>query len=116
MAVFLSQASKAKDRFDDAIGELRAQAGGEEPIEPWVFHDLRRTVATNLQKLGIRVEVTEAVLNHVSGSRAGIVGVYQKHDYATEKRQALEAWSRRLEAIVTGATASNVVDFSIARG
>ena len=106
--------NKAKLQFDKAIWELR----GEEfvPIEPWVFHDLRRTVATNLQKLGVRLEVTEAVLNHVSGSRAGIVGVYQKHDYATEKRQALEAWSRRLDAIVTGATVSNVVDFPIARG
>ena len=94
--------NKAKDRFDNAIGELRAQAGSEEPIEPWVFHDLRRTMATNLQKLGVRLEVTEAVLNHVSGSRAGIVGVYQKHDYATEKRQALEAWAKRVEEIVTG--------------
>ena len=95
--------NKAKDRFDNAIGELRAQAGSEEPIEPWVFHDLRRTMATNLQKLGVRLEVTEAVLNHVSGSRAGIVGVYQKHDYATEKRQALEAWAKRVEEIVAGA-------------
>jgi integrase len=109
--------NKAKDRFDDAIDELRTQIGGEEcePIEPWVFHDLRRTVATNLQKLGVRLEVTEAVLNHVSGSRAGIVGVYQKHDYATEKRQALDAWARRLEAIVTGAAMSNVVDLAKAR-
>ncbi len=107
--------NKAKDRFDVAIDELRTQAGGEEQIGPWVFHDLRRTVATNLQKLGVRLEITEGVLNHVSGSRAGIVGVYQKHDYATEKRQALDAWARRLEAIVTGAAMSNVVDLAKAR-
>ena len=56
--------------------------------------------------------MTEAVLNHVSGSRAGIVGVYQKHDYAAEKRQALDAWARRLEAIVSGLGASNVVEFA----
>ena len=80
------------------------------------MHDLRRTVATNLQRLGVRLEVTEAVLNHVSGSRAGIVGVYQKHDYATEKRQALDAWARRLEAIVNGSTAANVVELAKARG
>ena len=82
----------------------------------WTLHDLRRTVATNLQKLGVKLEVTEAVLNHASGSRAGIVGVYQRHEYATEKRQALDAWTRRLEAIVTGATASNIVELAKARG
>ena len=68
-------------------------------------------MATNLQKLGVRLEVTEAVLNHVSGSRAGIVGVYQRHEYADEKRAALDAWARRLDAIVTGArlrTSSNL--------
>ncbi len=77
---------------------------------------MRRTVATNLQKLGVRLEVTEAVLNHVSGSRKGIVGVYQKYDYASEKRAALDAWARRLEAIVTGAPAANVIELAAARG
>ena len=46
----------------------------------WTFHDLQ-TVATNMQKLGVKLEVTEAVLNHVLGSRAGIVGIYQRHDF-----------------------------------
>lgn len=81
-----------------------------------VFHDLRRTVATNLQRLGVKLEVTEAVLNHVSGSRAGIIGVYQRHEYADEKRAALDAWARRLDAIVTGAPAANVIELSAARG
>jgi len=79
------------------------------PPEHWIIHDLRRTVATNLQKLGVRLEITEAVLNHVSGSRAGIVGVYQRHEYSAEKRAALDAWARRLDAIVTGGAAANVV-------
>ena len=83
--------------------------------EHWTFHDLRRTLATNLQKLGIRLEVTEAVLNHVSGSRAGIVGIYQRHEYATEKRAALEAWGRYLDALLTGKPAGNVVDLAKAR-
>jgi hypothetical protein len=52
------------------------------------LHDLRRTVATGLQRLGVRLEVAEAVLNHVSGSRGGIAGVYQRHDWAAEKRRA----------------------------
>jgi integrase len=98
--------SHAKVAIDRAMAEK---------IAPWTFHDLRRTVATNLQKLGVRLEVTEAVLNHVSGSRAGIVGVYQRHSWADEKRAALDAWARRLEAIVTGGEASNVVELSGAR-
>ncbi len=54
--------------------------------EEWRWHDIRRTVATGLQKLGVALPVTESVLNHVSGSRSGIVGLYQRHDYAMERR------------------------------
>jgi integrase len=71
-------------------------------IAPWRIHDLRRTTATGLQKLGTGLQVTEAVLNHVSGSRGGIVGVYQRHDYADEKRAALEAWGAHVMALVEG--------------
>jgi hypothetical protein len=42
-----------------------------------------------------RDEVTESVLNHTSGSRAGIVGIYQKHDWKDEKRDALQRWAAR---------------------
>ncbi len=110
--------SRAKREIDDAILDLaqtEVEQRGEGPdavtaLARWTFHDLRRTAATNLQKLGVRLEVTEAVLNHVSGSRAGIVGVYQRHDWAQEKRAALDAWERRLKAIVAGAKADNVVE------
>jgi integrase len=78
--------------------------------EPWTLHDFRRTVATGLQRLGIKLEVTEAVLNHTSGSRGGIVGVYQRHDYADEKRVALERWAAQVEALVEGRSISNVVE------
>jgi integrase len=75
----------------------------------WTLHDLRRTVATNMQKLGVRLEVAEAILNHVGGSRAGIVGVYQRHTWDDEKRAALNAWADRLEAIVEGREAAGNV-------
>jgi integrase len=90
-----------KDALDKASG-----------VTDWRLHDLRRTAATGLQKLGVRLEVTEAVLNHVSGSRGGIVGVYQRHDWAAEKKAALQSWADRVQAIVEGRTidgASNVV-------
>jgi hypothetical protein len=53
-----------------------------------VIHDLRRTVAIGLQRLGIRLEVTEAVLNHVSGSRAGIAGVSHPRPNAGDRSPA----------------------------
>jgi integrase len=77
---------------------LDAQSG----VAAWRLHDIRRTVATGLQRLGVRLEVTESVLNHISGSKAGIVGLYQRHDWADEKRAALDAWGRRLTALVDG--------------
>ncbi len=79
-------------------------------VKDWRLHDLRRTMATGLQRLGVRLEVTEAVLNHVSGSRAGIVGVYQRHEWADEKRAALNAWGAHVAAIVEGREAARQRD------
>jgi integrase len=77
--------SKAKASFDRHCG-----------ITDWTLHDLRRTFATNLQRLGVRLEVTEALLNHVSGSRAGIVGVYQRYQWLPEMREAILTYDRWL--------------------
>jgi integrase len=66
------------------------------------LHDLRRTLATGLQRLGVRLEVTESVLNHTSGSRSGIVGIYQRHDWEDEKRVALDAWGAKVLSVVAG--------------
>jgi integrase len=78
-------------------------------VTEWRLHDLRRTAATGLQRLGVRLEVTEQVLNHISGSRAGIVGVYQRHDFASEKRAALDAWGAHVLAVVEGRAATDNV-------
>lgn len=66
----------------------------------WTLHDLRRTCATAWEQLGVRVQVTEAFLNHVSGTKAGIVGVYQRHSYFKEMQEALELWERKLETLL----------------
>ena len=71
-----------------------------EAVSPFVLHDLRRTMATGMQRLGISLPVVEAVLNHISGSRAGIAGVYQRHDFRAEKKQALAAWADEVARIV----------------
>ena len=97
--------SRAKARLDELIAELN----DKQAIPPWRLHDLRRTLATGLQRLGVRFEVTEAVLNHVSGSKSGIAGVYQRHDWKQEKRDALTAWAAHVERVVTGADVTNVI-------
>jgi integrase len=84
-------------------GRIKARLDKLMPgVARWQFHDIRRSVATGLQRLGVRLEVTEAILNHTSGSRAGIVGVYQRHAWADEKRAALQLWADSLDSLVTG--------------
>lgn len=108
--------SRAKRRLDAAMLALarkEAVAADEDPedveLVHWRVHDLRRTVATGLQRLGVRFEVTEAVLNHVSGSKSGVAGVYQRHDWKDEKREALNRWAVHLLGLAAGGDESNVV-------
>lgn len=68
---------------------------------PWRIHDLRRTAATGMANLGVLPHVVEAVLNHVSGSRAGVAGIYNRASYAAEKRAALDLWASHVAALVT---------------
>jgi integrase len=97
--------SWAKRRLDARIAELRGQ-----PLAPWRLHDLRRSGATGLQRLGVRLEVIEAVLGHISGSRSGVIGIYQRHKFEDEARAALDAWGREVERII-GRGAAKVVAF-----
>jgi integrase len=94
----LSGWSQAKRQLDDLA-----------TVTNWVTHDLRRTCATGLQKLGTPLQVTEAILGHTAGSRAGVIGIYQRHDYANEKRAALEAWGAHVLALVEGREPGKVI-------
>jgi integrase len=109
--VSLSCFSQAKRLLDAEVVTVRKAAGA---LAPWRVHDLRRTLATGLQRLGVRFEVTEAVLNHVSGAKGGVAGIYQRHDWADEKRTALDAWARHVASILAPADASNVVPIGTA--
>jgi integrase len=68
--------------------------------EPWREHDLRRTCATSMAELGVQPHIVEAVLNHASGHRAGVAGIYNRATYAAEKKAALALWSRHVQKIV----------------
>ena len=80
-------------------------------IQPWRLHDLRRTAATHMADIGIAPHVVEAVLNHVSGHKAGVAGVYNQAEYRLEKQAALERWAAHVDGVVTGRPA-NVVAIS----
>jgi integrase len=68
-------------------------------IPHWTLHDLRRTCATGLAQLGVFPHVIECVMNHLSGFRAGVAGIYQRHRYLDEMREALERWANKVDEI-----------------
>jgi integrase len=94
---------KCRERLNERI-----MAAAGKPLPHWTPHDLRRTAATMMAECGVQPHVIEAVLNHVSGHRAGIAGVYNRAHYEREKAIALDLWADRLMAIVEGRE-SNVV-------
>jgi integrase len=100
----------AKARLDRVMAKDRG-----EPMPAWRLHDIRRTVATGLQRLGTRLEVIEAVLGHVSGSRAGIVGIYQRHRFQDEARAALTVWGKHILELVSPNRGATVVSFASGR-
>ncbi|MBA4129887.1 MAG: hypothetical protein C0519_00525 [Hyphomicrobium sp.] len=64
---------------------------------PWRVHDLRRTAASGMAALGAQPFIIERILNHVSGSTGGLVGVYQRHEYIDKRRDALSDWACAVE-------------------
>jgi integrase len=99
--------SAAKAVLDQRLAVARQEAGAE-PMARWTLHDLRRSVATGMAELGVTPHVVEAVLNHVSGHKAGIAGVYNRASYDKEKRAALAMWADHVIAAVEGRN-TNVV-------
>ena len=81
---------KPKSAFDKECG-----------VTGWTLHDLRRTGATILRRLGVSLEVTESILNHVSGTKGGIVSVYQKWHFIPEMRDAFTRYHRFLDELVS---------------
>lgn len=108
--------SRAKDRLDAAMLEIakaEAAARGDDPerveIPHWTLHDLRRTAASGMARIGINLPVIERVLNHVSGSFGGVAGVYNRYSFADEMARALDAWASFVMATVEPGAAENVV-------
>jgi integrase len=85
--------SKIKQRIDELMGN----------VPPWRIADLRRTCATHMAELGIAPpHIIEACLNHVSGAKASVAGIYNRAAYLPERRDALELWSRHVAELIQG--------------
>ena len=83
--------SKSKRNLDKRCG-----------FSDWTIHDLRRSFASGLAAQGIQLPVIERLLNHVSGSFGGIVGVYQRYDFMPEMREAIKKWETHVRRLVSG--------------
>ncbi|WP_162801137.1 tyrosine-type recombinase/integrase [Azospirillum brasilense] len=88
--------SKCKARLDAMVAAQRAKAGLPD-IDGWTLHDLRRTLRTGLSELRVNSDIAERVVGHVIG---GVQGVYDRHAYLDEKRDALERWAAKVVGIV----------------
>jgi integrase len=86
----ISGFGRAKDRLDFLMG-----------VREWRLHDLRRTVASGMARLGVAPHVIEKVLNHVSGEISGVAAVYNRHGYDAEKREALQKWALYLKQLAS---------------
>ncbi|MGV1817778.1 tyrosine-type recombinase/integrase [Agrobacterium sp. CG160-95] len=107
--------SRSKARLDATMLEImkkEAVARGDDPkkvkLQQWGLHDLRRTAASGMARLGTAIHVTEAILNHSGGTVSGVAAIYIRHDFREEKRAALTAWEGFVMSLV-GEVESNVV-------
>lgn len=99
----ISGFGRLKERLDAAFADA----------EDWRFHDLRRTMATNMAMLRVAPHIIEAVLNHKSGIVSGVAAIYNRHAYLDEKREALELWAKKVEELAgTKSSVTNALPHS----
>ncbi len=90
--------SRAKRRLD-----MRSS------VSSWRVHDLRRTFTTKLADLKIPPHIADKVLNHQSGTISGVAAVYQRHEFLSERKAALDAWGNYVQSLLSGSKPDNVV-------
>jgi integrase len=101
----ISGYGKAKARLDELMQETLGSK-----LPSWRVHDLRRTAASGMAKLGFQPHIVERVINHISGAQGGLVSVYQRYEYVEERKRAIEAWGSYVDQLVSDQPkADNVV-------
>ena len=95
-------------------GRSKERSDRRSGLSDWKLHDLRRTAVTGMAELGIQPHVIEAVVNHVSGHKGGVAGIYNRATYADEKRAALQRWADHVTWLIGERKGSTVVKLPIA--
>ncbi len=103
----------ARDK-ERLIAARKAREAGQAVLEPFTLHDLRRSATTGMAQLGIAPHIADRILNHQAGTIRGVAAVYNRFEYLEERKAALEAWGRYVEALVRPVP-SNVVPLATAR-
>ncbi len=112
--------SKSKHRLDLRMAELLGSkwdskaeefVGGK--FKAWRVHDLRRTCATGMENLGVDTRVVETALNHVSGTKAGIVGVYQRSHHREAVKKAFDDWGAHIEGLIADAAPAGLAELEV---
>src|SRR5262249_50405385 len=92
---------RAKEDLDAAIAEARRKRGAKADMPHWTLHDLRRTAVTLMAEKNIALpHIIEAVVNHLSGHKGGVAGVYNKATYLDERIKALDDWAAYIDGLV----------------
>ncbi|MFL5208065.1 MAG: tyrosine-type recombinase/integrase [Microvirga sp.] len=92
------------DKKFRSFGHAKAKLDKKASVSRWRLHDLRRTAASGMARLGVPPHVADKILNHTAGTISGVAAVYQRHEFMAERKDALDAWARHLSAIVRTTT------------
>jgi integrase len=98
--LFGARAASGFTHWGFSKSELDKRLAGK--VAEWKTHDLRRTCATGMADIGVQPHIIEQVLNHQSGHKAGIAGIYNRSSYDREVKAALALWAEHLRVIVEG--------------
>ena len=91
--------SSRGDRSASGFSKWKAKFDSICPVADWTLHDLRRTAATEMARLGVDLHIIERSLNHLSGALGGVAGIYNRFNYREQIRDAFEKWDRQVIAI-----------------
>jgi integrase len=101
-------------RYFQAFSRYKRELDALSGITGWVLHDLRRTAVSGMARLGVPPHIADKVLNHQSGTIAGVAAVYQRHDFMAERKQAMELWGIHVAKLIETTGAQNTTSLVIA--